>query len=815
MSLPTRSAPAVFLSTNTRAIVIEYLINLCLSDVACSSAVLFMYCRHNEPRTVSQYLASLIAQMFKNYTGVSLIEKQVLKLYNVHKTQQSHPSKSQLVAILSTILLPFQNVRVVLDGLDELPDREQMDLVSILRGLTVSLFFTSRIMGFEVFGFPQDIIHMTIGDQNLGDIRLFLQKTIPQTTSVARILRRNEGFLEEICNKILNISGGMFLLAALRSQSLQGYTTMTSLSNSLDGLSDDIQSMYYSLMDRIDAQKGDYPSFVKRAMTWIVHAPRPLTIAELEHALAIQEGSHSFNERNIPAQDMLTHHPVGLLKSSQEVELWSFSLSYAAFDALVKSQDAPLLEYAYKNWPAHIGECNEESYPTETLHEFVLQTPNYPLLDSRIGFSWINPSHVIAYYGLRVPFFWDSCCNSRTVKKHTALTLAALKGHTTIVESLLACKDIDINAQTNSGDTALTLACKEGHKSVDSRGATALMHASHMGHVGAVHALLACSNIDVSATDMAGRTALLYSCLKDHTGTACALIRAPGIDVNSQDDNGHTALLLAATKNSFQVLKALLSIPGLNPNLRDRNGLTALFVAMLRGHNNIVKALLPMSHIKADVPSLQGVTALVRATVEGYVPIVDGLLSSQNKHWEHAEGVTPLMLASSAGHTEVVKHLLTVPGIDVDLGNQPRYTLTIPTGESNDNPIMDSFLTGMDLKQTCFDCSGITALNFAAYHGHIDVLKLLLAVPGINGNSQDCWGFTPLILASDMGFDVVARLLSVPEIRVNTQNGSISIEFILVSCSPTFTYFQVGFTVLCRFPDFNCETSPTRFGLHK
>ncbi|KAH9484680.1 hypothetical protein JR316_0001579 [Psilocybe cubensis] len=869
------------------AIVIEYLMEFGLSDDRGCNAVLFLYCRHNESWTISKYLGSLIGQMLTRYRGLPVVAEHVHRFYDLHQTRQSYPSTTELVTILSNIVSAFKHVRVVLDGLDELPDRDQIELVSILRALPASLLFTSRIIGFEVFDFPQDLVHMTIGDQNHEDIRLFLHETIPKAASVARILRRNEGFLEEICNKILNISGGMFLLATLRSQSLQGYTTMTSLSNSLDGLRDDVQSMYISLMDRINSQKGEYPSFAKRAITWIMYARRPLTIAELAHALAIREGENSFNERNIPAEDMITasscgiieiqlrcgtvrlvHHtayeflsnwPEYLIKAphafigntcNSYLTAFRFTtlekLTYTAFKALVKSHDAPLLEYAYQNWTAHIRECEGESYPTETVHNFVLKTPNYPLFDSRIGFSWLDPSHVIAYHGLQMPLSWDGYCNLRTTKKHTTLTLAALNGCITVVKTLLECSCIDVNAQTSNGDTALILACKEGHKTIvnmlllrkdtnpnlcnkrgltalmyssilghidiisdllsnrkintnfqDARGATALMHASRIGHLGAVRVLLSCLDVDINVKDLNGRTALLYACLKDRTDVARLLLRTPGIEVNAQDENGHTALLLAATKNSLEIFKGLLGIPGLNPDLRDRNGLTALSVAVLRGHNNIVQAFFPVSNTNLDISNHKVTMALFRAAVKSHVPIVNILLTSGSinpnvyirgpdrlyeffrmqlrysarKHIDHAEGMTPLMIASSAGQTDVVKCLLTIPGIDVNLGNQPSHILVSYTSGSNDYPNMDSFLAGLDLKHTCFDCCGITALMFAAGHGRVDVLHCLLTVSGIDVNGQDCDGLTALMYASWMGYPCcVDTLLGSLEVDVNIQD---------------------------------------------
>ena len=63
---------------------------------------------------------------------------------------------------------------------------------------------------------------------------------------------------------------------------------------------------------------------------------------------------------------------------------------------------------------------------------------------------------------------------------------------------------------------------------------------------------------------------------------------------------------------------------------------------------------------------------------------------------------------------------------------------------------------------------GMTLLHYAALQGKTEVVKLLLAAPGINVNLADSYGKTPLILASQNGrTEVVKLLLGAPGIDVN------------------------------------------------
>ena len=67
--------------------------------------------------------------------------------------------------------------------------------------------------------------------------------------------------------------------------------------------------------------------------------------------------------------------------------------------------------------------------------------------------------------------------------------------------------------------------------------------------------------------------------------------------------------------------------------------------------------------------------------------------------------------------------------------------------------------------------NGWTPLSYAAFNGHLAMVKMLLAVPHIDPNPQDPTGNTPLLRASRAGrTDVVAALLADPRINVDLRD---------------------------------------------
>lgn len=79
-------------------------------------------------------------------------------------------------------------------------------------------------------------------------------------------------------------------------------------------LPDNLDAIYHSVMKRIDDQDGEYSSFAKRAITWVLYAVRTLTIAELQHALAIHDIVGTFDDGDIAPQDILTTASCGIIE---------------------------------------------------------------------------------------------------------------------------------------------------------------------------------------------------------------------------------------------------------------------------------------------------------------------------------------------------------------------------------------------------------------------------------------------------------------------------------------------------------------------
>ncbi|KAH9484709.1 Vegetative incompatibility protein HET-E-1 [Psilocybe cubensis] len=793
------------------SIVIDYLEHQLCSD---NETVVYIYCRHDDERSITELLASLVKQLIENTDMNSPVFALVHDIYVTHKKRATLPNKHEFLALLHKAFTLFNKVYIVLDALDEAPNIHQ-DLISTLAGLPASFLFSSRPM--QLIDLPKDTIIVSIGDHNQDDIEVFVQSKLRENSHISRVLRGHEEHVDDICTKIHKTSDGMFLLAALQIESLRGCGTFKKLSKALDLLPADLDSTYRSALSRIDNQEGDFPILAKRAITWLIYAHRPLTAAELMVALAIEDIDMPFDHDNIPPQDLIVAVSCGVIEIQQGSGVIRL-VHYTAYDffrkhaeSLVPSPHAyistsciiyltalgftkgkistitqfwnfvrqgRLIDYAYRNWIFHARQCGDESFPLEAVSKFVLETARYPVLYNDWDMELFKPCHVVAYYGLPIPLPWNDFCRSRTSDYHTPLTLAATNGVDTIVNSLLLCPDIDINAQTHSGETALMLASANGHHSIvlallacdniavnlsNKLGYTALIQAIRNGHHATVDCLLAWKGININGQVGNAMTPLMYACMGDEQDIAIKLLSFDGIDVNVRDGRGDTVISCAIQRGHQSIIDTVLSLPGIDVNPTNLRGDTPLIIASERGNIAVVKRFISLRHININHQNVYGHTALMQAASQNHNAIVTTLLSSLeiDVNLKDYSGRTALMHATQFGRCSAVAALLCNRHVDANVQTQEGYTaLMLASGSSEQNiSTVKQLLCFEGIDVNLRSIYGETALMRASSRGHTEIVGLLLSFPGIRIDMEDKRGRTALFLACQYGHRAVVDSL--------------------------------------------------------
>jgi ankyrin repeat protein len=276
-----------------------------------------------------------------------------------------------------------------------------------------------------------------------------------------------------------------------------------------------------------------------------------------------------------------------------------------------------------------------------------------------------------------------------------------------------------------------------------------------------------------------------------------SLIPAGFAKANVSDKNAQ--LLQAAYDGNFPTVQTFLA-NGADVNARNRYGATSLLLATFKGHTAIIKlllengadinakmkcpliTLLPPRRIPkegADLDSAvrmsEGETALIIASTEGHTEIVR-LLIEKGADIKAIDTFdrTALIMAAASGWTEIVKILLE-NGADINAKDDTGDT-ALMWAVNQPETIKLLLENGADVNaKEIFQ--GETALMMATTHGQIEVVKLLLE-KGANINEKNFKGGTSLMLAAGRGETEIVELLLErgAEVNARDKNGLTALQ---------------------------------------
>jgi RNA polymerase sigma factor (sigma-70 family) len=215
-------------------------------------------------------------------------------------------------------------------------------------------------------------------------------------------------------------------------------------------------------------------------------------------------------------------------------------------------------------------------------------------------------------------------------------------------------------------------------------------------------------------------------------------------------------ILKAARSGDLVLVRKLLEQDPRLLTAKDRLGNTALILAVDSGHQEVAELLLS-SGVNPDIyeAAAIGKTDLVASYGQSKRDLLDSY---------SPEGFTPLALAAHFGHREAVEFLLdSNVAIDAvsrnELGVTPLHAALY--GRKRDIArLLVERGANVRLKRggKKIPRSGWTALHYAAAHGYVELIPLLIDA-GADVNATDDEHRTPFMVASAEHQDTIAKLL--------------------------------------------------------
>ncbi|CAI7580523.1 unnamed protein product [Penicillium viridicatum] len=788
-----------------------------------SVGIAYLYCTFKQQR--EQGPVPLMTNILKQLAmGQPTLPQGLKDLYYRHKDRQSRPELREITSTLHDVAATYSKTFILVDALDECQIvRNDLDvfireIFNFQAVVKANIFATSRFIQHIELKFQKATRLEIRADE--ADVERYLQGKLQDCQSLSS---QNASLRERIKHAIAKAVDGMFLLAQLYVDSLACKTTVKGIKQTLQELEASsassqardedtraraLDNAYEQAMERIQGQVPEHRKLATQVLSWISCARRRLTLAELQHALGVEENTSELDEDAIPNLGLIVSTCTGLVVVDMEsdvvrlvhhttqeyfqrtwqrwfpnaqIDIAKACATYLSFEVFKTGTTNPLedslpsnvfWDYAAANWGHHAVHSLDGGILTLTLLEdtALVSACGKAIyrMDSTLGprREHFRALHLAAYFGLSesVSILLDKGADvdAWTFNHRTPLWFAAMYDHGSVVKVLLD-NNADVERPDRHGKTPLYIAAEEGHEAVvrilldgdanvessDPDGRTPLHIAARKGHEAVVRILLD-SDANVESSDQYQNIPFFFGVMQRHKGAAAMLL-----DNDAKVEpgpTGSTPLFQAALKGHGGVVGLLLD-NGANIESSDPYSRTPLYIAAEEGHGAVVRILLD-SDANIESPDCRGRTPLHAAAEKGHEAVVRTLLDNgaNVESLDHIDKI-PLHHAAMGGHDGVVRLLLD-NGANVESSDPYSRTLLYHAAQGGHEAVVRLLLDNGATVE-CFDRIGRTPLHVAAEKGHEAVVRLLLG----NGANTDRIRMTPLHHAAMRGQEEVVRLL--------------------------------------------------------
>ncbi|KAF4539116.1 Nacht domain protein [Lasiodiplodia theobromae] len=257
----------------------------------------YYYCDYADCRTLSAY--TIIATILRQWLGHPVGQKVGLQEWIIDQfyEQQFRPPIDDLISKVLEVLAESTEVCLVLDGLDELDDDEQVILATTMARLLqvnqcqVKIVASCRGESMKRKVFWYSGFSVTMSPQELGgDMEVFVEHAIDKKIQDGELNLNNVLLKQEVVAKLTDGAQAMFLWVHFQIAELCEARSEDEIRRALTDLPRDLSKTYLRIVTRIFGSKTAFSTErVELIFCWLMCARRLLTIEELSEALAIRE----------------------------------------------------------------------------------------------------------------------------------------------------------------------------------------------------------------------------------------------------------------------------------------------------------------------------------------------------------------------------------------------------------------------------------------------------------------------------------------------------------------------------------------------
>ncbi|KAI0154632.1 ankyrin repeat-containing domain protein [Xylariaceae sp. FL1272] len=655
-----------------------------------ASNILYFYFDFNDnsKQEFDTMIRSLVIQL---YGSCGNTRSQLDSLYDSHREGKRQPTSDSLRAAFDSMIKEAENVHIVLDALDECPNRNEHRSGGLLFWIqsfhqshpNVHLMLTSRpeqdIMD-AIRNWSRDQVILSMQNNLVQeDIDAYIHGRLRGTGILSQRWRTRPDVQDEIEAALMEKADGMFRWATCQLDELEKCIAPREVRKALANLPKTLDETYSRIIANI-VQQG-HGDVAIRILQFITYSKWPLTLEELVDAIAVDLSAESFDPKDrVPAPEEIAKYCSSLVLVSEENRIYDVHKSATVIGVRlahfsVKDNNTrkrmllnmeysltnkrlvkmfPLADYAARHWTSHARETNSSTplhhrlstgfFTDETVYTKCHHL--HPVTTYRRGFYYESsevplPLYYASRAGLTDTVSWvlahGADINAQTSHYGSALSAASWKGHDKTVEMLLK-QGANVNTRHKFESDPLCAASRQGHEKIVER----LL----------IKGAVVINNLGPE------RNALCIAALEGHRNIVEMLLDK-GANVNTASVIYHEAIYNASRKGHEAIVRLLLSKVS-DVNAYEENEymqslyVRSLYYACEGGHKNIVDLLL---NIGVDINAHDGVHdgVLQVASREGHGSIVETLLDK---------------VASREGHGSIVETLLDK---GADINAWPRF----------------------------------------------------------------------------------------------------------------------------------------------
>ncbi|KIL92173.1 hypothetical protein FAVG1_04580 [Fusarium avenaceum] len=280
----------------------------------------------------------------------------------VQQAKSSMFSREQLLELYSTASKLVKEWFIIIDGLDECTNSQQLSLLKFFKGVEslgephcIKLLFSSREACSKTISqiFPTSTRLVTGRQETSSDISVYVEDIIIDKISTGELAVYDPELIHEIADTIASKEQGMFLWAFLTIEDVCSGKNDKEIRQALQEIPSELPETFDRALRRIIQRRNQ--EIAKKTFAWTKAVLRPLTLPQIREALSIEIGQQTL------------HHD-SLINGIDRLPNWCENLVYVEeTDNTVRFSHISVQEYLLKEMSGEFQSLHIEAEQCDLL----------------------------------------------------------------------------------------------------------------------------------------------------------------------------------------------------------------------------------------------------------------------------------------------------------------------------------------------------------------------------------------------------------------------------------------------------------------